>query len=180
MRSNKQTERQLLLMESSLAYPRGKEENSKKLKGRQKRKEKMTLGYLGVVNPVTPEEGVPLRGMYIRCASGSQISSYDSDETKNYTFPERQNFLRWHWSHRERSIKIEGLQTDMIRSYGLQILWNGPTSSFSNCIVGPETTIETLKAFGRSFFTTVTILLQIFGTYDKLTGQAQQRRVFPD
>ncbi|GBM79791.1 hypothetical protein AVEN_135835-1, partial [Araneus ventricosus] len=36
MRSKKQTERQLLLMESSLAYPRGKEENSKKLKGRQK------------------------------------------------------------------------------------------------------------------------------------------------
>ncbi|GBO23689.1 hypothetical protein AVEN_221077-1, partial [Araneus ventricosus] len=34
MRSKKQTERQLLLMESSLAYPRGKEENSKKLNRR--------------------------------------------------------------------------------------------------------------------------------------------------
>ncbi|GBN76897.1 hypothetical protein AVEN_11236-1 [Araneus ventricosus] len=33
MRSRKQTERQLLLMESSLAYPRGKEENSKKTQG---------------------------------------------------------------------------------------------------------------------------------------------------
>ncbi|GBN54347.1 hypothetical protein AVEN_112105-1 [Araneus ventricosus] len=61
MRNKKQTERQLLLMESSLAYPRGKEENSKKLKWRQKQKEKKTLGYLWVVNPVTsiskPENG---------------------------------------------------------------------------------------------------------------------------
>ncbi|GBM95069.1 hypothetical protein AVEN_87088-1 [Araneus ventricosus] len=62
MRSKKQTGRRQLLMESSLAYPRGKEENSKKLKGRQKRKEKKTLGYLGVVNPVTSKEDVPLRG----------------------------------------------------------------------------------------------------------------------
>ncbi|GBN02545.1 hypothetical protein AVEN_89513-1 [Araneus ventricosus] len=36
MRSRKQTERQQLLMESSLAYPRGKEEKSRNSKGRQK------------------------------------------------------------------------------------------------------------------------------------------------
>ncbi|GBN99204.1 hypothetical protein AVEN_56489-1 [Araneus ventricosus] len=36
MRSKKQTERQLLLMESSLAYPRGKEEKSRNSKGRLK------------------------------------------------------------------------------------------------------------------------------------------------
>ncbi|GBN57477.1 hypothetical protein AVEN_217339-1, partial [Araneus ventricosus] len=36
MRSTKQTERQLLLMESSLAYPGGKEENSKKTQGETK------------------------------------------------------------------------------------------------------------------------------------------------
>ncbi|GBO24214.1 hypothetical protein AVEN_211998-1 [Araneus ventricosus] len=36
MRSRKQTERQQLLMESSLAYPRGKEEKSRNSKGRPK------------------------------------------------------------------------------------------------------------------------------------------------
>ncbi|GBN51922.1 hypothetical protein AVEN_267442-1 [Araneus ventricosus] len=63
MRSRKQTERRQLLMESSLAYPRGKEENSKKLKGRQKTEGEQTLGYLGVVNPVTPEEGFGRGGL---------------------------------------------------------------------------------------------------------------------
>ncbi|GBN41943.1 hypothetical protein AVEN_200038-1 [Araneus ventricosus] len=56
----KQTERRQLLMESFLAYPRGKEE-SKNLKGRGKKELDKTLGYLGVVNAVTPED-VPLRG----------------------------------------------------------------------------------------------------------------------
>ncbi|GBN45605.1 hypothetical protein AVEN_250960-1 [Araneus ventricosus] len=49
-------------MESSLAYPRGKEEKSKNSKGRQNWKGDQTLGYLGVVNPVTTIEDVPLRG----------------------------------------------------------------------------------------------------------------------
>ncbi|GBN10211.1 hypothetical protein AVEN_200670-1 [Araneus ventricosus] len=62
MRSKKQTERQLLLMESSLAYPRGKEGKSKNSKGRQNEKGDQTLGYLGVVMPVTPKEDVPLTG----------------------------------------------------------------------------------------------------------------------
>ncbi|GBN92940.1 hypothetical protein AVEN_198423-1 [Araneus ventricosus] len=62
MRSRKQTERQQLLMESSLAYPRGKEEKSRNSKGRQNLKGDQTLGCLGVVKPVTPKEDVPLRG----------------------------------------------------------------------------------------------------------------------
>ncbi|GBN01505.1 hypothetical protein AVEN_140393-1 [Araneus ventricosus] len=62
MRSTKQTERQQLLMESSLAYPRGKEEKSNNSKRRQNSKGEQTLGYLGVVKPVTPKEDVPLRG----------------------------------------------------------------------------------------------------------------------
>ncbi|GBO39512.1 hypothetical protein AVEN_90542-1 [Araneus ventricosus] len=37
--------------------------NSKKLKGRQKTEGEQTLGYLGVVNPVTSEEDVPLKGV---------------------------------------------------------------------------------------------------------------------
>ncbi|GBM80110.1 hypothetical protein AVEN_218274-1, partial [Araneus ventricosus] len=54
MRSKKQTERQQLLMESSLAYPRGKEgRRNQKLKGRKDYKRDQTLGYLGVMNPVT-------------------------------------------------------------------------------------------------------------------------------
>ncbi|GBN98713.1 hypothetical protein AVEN_227702-1 [Araneus ventricosus] len=61
MRSKKQTERQLLLMESSLAYPRGKESKSINSK-REKTERDQTLGYLGVVKPVTPKEDVPLRG----------------------------------------------------------------------------------------------------------------------
>ncbi|GBN60463.1 hypothetical protein AVEN_176757-1 [Araneus ventricosus] len=61
MRSKKQTERQKLLMESSLAYPRGKEEKSNNSKRRQNSKGEQTLGYLGVVKPVTPKEDVPLR-----------------------------------------------------------------------------------------------------------------------
>ncbi|GBO02161.1 hypothetical protein AVEN_109066-1 [Araneus ventricosus] len=63
MRSRKQTERQQLLMESSLAYPRGKEGKSKISKGRQNEKGDQSLGYLGVVMPVTPKEDVPLRGL---------------------------------------------------------------------------------------------------------------------
>ncbi|GBN43364.1 hypothetical protein AVEN_80826-1 [Araneus ventricosus] len=49
MRSKKQTERQLLLMESSLAYPRGKEEKSRNSKGRQKleRRSDTRVGWLG-------------------------------------------------------------------------------------------------------------------------------------
>ncbi|GBM90801.1 hypothetical protein AVEN_33923-1 [Araneus ventricosus] len=74
MRSTKQTERQLLLMESSLAYPRGKEENSKKHKGRQKTEGEQTLGYLGVVNPVTSEEDVPLRGRRLRDSISKEFS----------------------------------------------------------------------------------------------------------
>ncbi|GBN65496.1 hypothetical protein AVEN_21359-1 [Araneus ventricosus] len=62
MRSKKQTERQLLLMESSLAYPRGKEEKSRNSKRGKNSKVEQTLGYLGVVKPVTPKEDVPLRG----------------------------------------------------------------------------------------------------------------------
>ncbi|GBN79288.1 Serine/threonine-protein kinase unc-51 [Araneus ventricosus] len=61
MRSWKQTERQQLLMESSLAYPRGKEEKRRNSKKRQNSKGEQTLGYLGVVKPVTPKEDVPLR-----------------------------------------------------------------------------------------------------------------------
>ncbi|GBL67580.1 hypothetical protein AVEN_45211-1 [Araneus ventricosus] len=61
MRSKKQTERQLLLMESSLAYPRGKEKKQE-TQGRKKTEGGQTLGYLGVVKPVTPKEDVPLRG----------------------------------------------------------------------------------------------------------------------
>ncbi|GBM97136.1 hypothetical protein AVEN_91824-1 [Araneus ventricosus] len=61
MRSRKQTERQPLLMESSLAYPRGKESKSTNLR-REKTERDQTLGYLGVVKPVTSEEDVPLRG----------------------------------------------------------------------------------------------------------------------
>ncbi|GBM12216.1 hypothetical protein AVEN_21021-1 [Araneus ventricosus] len=65
MRSWKQTERQQLLMESSLAYPRGKEEKSRNSKGGKNSKVEQTLGYLGVVKPVTPKEDVPLRGICI-------------------------------------------------------------------------------------------------------------------
>ncbi|GBO31259.1 hypothetical protein AVEN_77452-1 [Araneus ventricosus] len=56
MRSRKQTEWQQLLMESSLAYPRGKESKSTNSK-REKTERDKTLGYLGVVKPVTPGEG---------------------------------------------------------------------------------------------------------------------------
>ncbi|GBM48038.1 hypothetical protein AVEN_34366-1 [Araneus ventricosus] len=62
MRSKKQTERQLLPMESSLANPRGKEEKRRNSKKRQNSKGEQTLGYLGVVKPVTSIEDVPLRG----------------------------------------------------------------------------------------------------------------------
>ncbi|GBL94573.1 hypothetical protein AVEN_235652-1 [Araneus ventricosus] len=62
MRSRKQTERQQLLMESSLVYPRGKEVKRRNSKRRQNSKGEQTLGYLGVVKPVTPKEDVPLRG----------------------------------------------------------------------------------------------------------------------
>ncbi|GBM61686.1 hypothetical protein AVEN_57118-1 [Araneus ventricosus] len=59
MRSRKQTERRQLLMESSLAYPRGKERKSKNIRGGKTRKESR---HLGVVKPVTPGEDMPLRG----------------------------------------------------------------------------------------------------------------------
>ncbi|GBL75429.1 hypothetical protein AVEN_14161-1 [Araneus ventricosus] len=39
---------------------------SRNSKRRQNSKGEQTLGYLGVVNPVTPEEGVPLRGYVTR------------------------------------------------------------------------------------------------------------------
>ncbi|GBO00217.1 hypothetical protein AVEN_239579-1 [Araneus ventricosus] len=66
MRSTKQTERQLLIMESSLAYPRGKEEKKfETQKGGKNSKGEQTLGYLGVVKPVTPEEDVPLMDVRI-------------------------------------------------------------------------------------------------------------------
>ncbi|GBL94559.1 hypothetical protein AVEN_235643-1 [Araneus ventricosus] len=70
MRSTKQTERQQLLMESSLAYTRGKEEKSNNSKRRQNSKGEQTLGYLGVVMPVTPKEDVPLRGTYLGGGTG--------------------------------------------------------------------------------------------------------------
>ncbi|GBO37800.1 hypothetical protein AVEN_16096-1 [Araneus ventricosus] len=60
MRSKKQTERQLLLMERSLAYPREKESKGINLR-REKTERDQTLWYLGVVKPVTPGD-VPLRG----------------------------------------------------------------------------------------------------------------------
>ncbi|GBM91838.1 hypothetical protein AVEN_268785-1 [Araneus ventricosus] len=63
MRSKKQTERQLLLMESSLAYPQGKEKKAETQKEGKNLKGDQTLGYLGVVKPVTPKEDVPLRGL---------------------------------------------------------------------------------------------------------------------
>ncbi|GBN69364.1 hypothetical protein AVEN_15740-1 [Araneus ventricosus] len=66
MRSTKQTERRQLLMESSLAYPRGKEEKAETQKEGKNLKGDQTLGYLGIVKPVTPEEGVPLRGSHLR------------------------------------------------------------------------------------------------------------------
>ncbi|GBM34968.1 hypothetical protein AVEN_240338-1 [Araneus ventricosus] len=66
MRSKKQTERQQLLMESSLAYPRGKEEKSRNSKKGKNSKGDQTLGYLGIVNPVTSEEDVPIRGWQTR------------------------------------------------------------------------------------------------------------------
>ncbi|GBM15686.1 hypothetical protein AVEN_262863-1 [Araneus ventricosus] len=66
LRSTKQTERQQLLMESSLAYPRGKEGKSNNPKRRQNSKGEQTLGYLGVVKPVTSKEYVPLRGRKFR------------------------------------------------------------------------------------------------------------------
>ncbi|GBM81926.1 hypothetical protein AVEN_4082-1 [Araneus ventricosus] len=61
MRNKKQIERQLLLMESSLAYPRGKEEKSRNSKRKAKTRKEIRQ-YLGVVKPVTPKEDAPLRG----------------------------------------------------------------------------------------------------------------------
>ncbi|GBO21618.1 hypothetical protein AVEN_82031-1 [Araneus ventricosus] len=59
MRSWKQTERQQLLMESPLAYPRGKEEKAETQKEGKNSKGEQTLGYVGVVNTVTSREDVP-------------------------------------------------------------------------------------------------------------------------
>ncbi|GBN54509.1 hypothetical protein AVEN_98497-1 [Araneus ventricosus] len=73
MRSRKQTEWQQLLMESSLAYPRGKEEKSENSKRRHNTKGEQTLGYLGVVNPVTPKEDVPLRGLISQIECGLYV-----------------------------------------------------------------------------------------------------------
>ncbi|GBM97141.1 hypothetical protein AVEN_91829-1 [Araneus ventricosus] len=81
MRSKKQTERQQLRMESSLAYPRGKECKGKKLKRRRKTEGDKTLGYLGVVNPVTSREDVPLRGLKIgrrRVRDGLMMKNCDA------------------------------------------------------------------------------------------------------
>ncbi|GBM49249.1 hypothetical protein AVEN_129832-1, partial [Araneus ventricosus] len=50
-------------MERSLAYPRGKEVKRRNSKRRQNSKGDQTLGYLGVVKPVTPKEDVNLRGL---------------------------------------------------------------------------------------------------------------------
>ncbi|GBN32580.1 hypothetical protein AVEN_200346-1 [Araneus ventricosus] len=50
-------------MESSLAYPRGKEEKAETQKEGKNLKGDQTLGYVGVVNPVTSKEDVPLRGL---------------------------------------------------------------------------------------------------------------------
>ncbi|GBN85608.1 hypothetical protein AVEN_188539-1 [Araneus ventricosus] len=66
VRSKKQTERQLLLMESSLAYPGGKEKKAETQKEGKNSKGDQTLGYLGVVKPVTPKEDVPLRGLKVQ------------------------------------------------------------------------------------------------------------------
>ncbi|GBN26715.1 hypothetical protein AVEN_56151-1 [Araneus ventricosus] len=71
MRSKKQTERQLLLMESpsptlegrnKRQKTRGKEGNSINSEREEKTEGDKTLGNLGVVKPVTPGEDVPLRG----------------------------------------------------------------------------------------------------------------------
>ncbi|GBN13385.1 hypothetical protein AVEN_13842-1 [Araneus ventricosus] len=51
MRSRKQQ----LFIESSLAYPRGKEGKVETQKDEKNSKEDQTLGYLGVVKPITPE-----------------------------------------------------------------------------------------------------------------------------
>ncbi|GBN26719.1 hypothetical protein AVEN_56154-1 [Araneus ventricosus] len=95
MRIRKQTERQQLLMESSLAYPRGKLEKSRNSKGKNLKGDQ-TLGYLGVVNPVTPAEDVPLRGCAILyadtiifCLLGFCYitSTIDLTVIKNFLFP---------------------------------------------------------------------------------------------
>ncbi|GBO23276.1 hypothetical protein AVEN_261352-1 [Araneus ventricosus] len=65
MRRKKQTELQQLLMESSLAYPRQKD-GKRKIEEEKKMERDRTLGYLGVVIPVTQEEDVPLRGQFVR------------------------------------------------------------------------------------------------------------------
>ncbi|GBN31842.1 hypothetical protein AVEN_173404-1 [Araneus ventricosus] len=62
MKSRKETERQQLLMESSLTYPRGKKKKVETQKGGKNLKIEKTLGYLGVVNPVIPKGDVPLMG----------------------------------------------------------------------------------------------------------------------
>ncbi|GBL97244.1 hypothetical protein AVEN_90611-1 [Araneus ventricosus] len=64
MRSKKQTERQLLLMESSLAYPRGKEKKSNKLKGREKNGRRQDTRVPRSRESLS-EEDVPLRGFGI-------------------------------------------------------------------------------------------------------------------
>ncbi|GBO08912.1 Retrovirus-related Pol polyprotein from type-1 retrotransposable element R2 [Araneus ventricosus] len=62
-------------MESSLAYPRGKEEKRRNSKKRQNSKGEQTLGYLGVVKPVTPKVDVPLRGSFdVSFANNSQVN----------------------------------------------------------------------------------------------------------
>ncbi|GBM15829.1 hypothetical protein AVEN_260113-1 [Araneus ventricosus] len=70
MRRKKQTERQQLLMESSLAYLRGKEAKVETKKEDKNSKKDQTLGYHGVVNSVIPEEDVLLRGQLTRRRKG--------------------------------------------------------------------------------------------------------------
>ncbi|GBL88276.1 hypothetical protein AVEN_102961-1 [Araneus ventricosus] len=90
MRSRKQTERQQLLMESSLAYPRGKEEKDLTQKGGKNSKVEQTLGHLGVVNPVTSKEDVPLRGVF---AGNQPIDQYLSVSKDSFSNPPNNGYL---------------------------------------------------------------------------------------
>ncbi|GBL78436.1 hypothetical protein AVEN_42935-1 [Araneus ventricosus] len=87
MRSKKQTEWQPLLMESPLAYPRGKESKVTNSK-REKTERDQTLGYLGVVKPVTPKEDVPLRGGHF-VLSATAIPRYRKGHEKTHKQKEK-------------------------------------------------------------------------------------------
>ncbi|GBN49276.1 hypothetical protein AVEN_207705-1 [Araneus ventricosus] len=58
MKSRKQTEWQPLLMESSLAYPRGKDRKAKTQEEKETESDQ-ALGHLVVVNPVTSKDVPP-------------------------------------------------------------------------------------------------------------------------